>query len=712
MFTWAEIEGFRGFRDRQRIDLDSSVVILAGPNGTGKTSLFDALQWLLLGSLERLEPWRTRKNTEHIANVFRPEEPAVVRAEVRIGDQLVELRRQGRHDTGFLEWSDSEGVVRGDEAERRLAASLSPRAGDKASLRRLLMTSALLQQDVVREVLEDKATDRYEQLASLLGLDQVGAFESATRRRADRLAASGTAARGDFAALEGQHRQALARVDTLRAQQAAAPDTTRVRTELAERLSSEAAAVRLTVALPAIATDALLLQSNVAEVGDEMARLAGQLDALLRDSETAGPVDDETLVRVRAGWQEAERRANEAGVALAAAETNLAAAMARSEALAALAHTALPLLGDTCPVCQQDIVKEDVARHLVELVERGGVDLSGLEQVRAASRAAAQVTDAERQQAEAALAGLTERQLTATRLADEREKLLTDLRSVAKRAEETGLQLQMADQLERLDRPAVDATISALRAVWRVTGDLASVLRTLPVGDDLAAAEVEVRRLDGLLTAARERTSAASAREEEARTLQRAATRSATAVADTRFRLLAPLVGNIFSRLDPHPVFKTLDFTFGVYRERGVASPVVRDDQLDVEADPLLVFSSSQANVAALSCFLALGWAAGTDGMPFVLLDDPLQSLDDVNALGFADLCRHIRRQRQLIVSTHDPRLAALLERKLAPRTEHERTRVVEFKAWTRRGPDIEPRVVEPQLAEGKDRTLAVTEAA
>lgn len=168
----------------------------------------------------------------------------------------------------------------------------------------------------------------------------------------------------------------------------------------------------------------------------------------------------------------------------------------------------------------------------------------------------------------------------------------------------------MDNQLEQLDRQAVDETVSALRAVWRITGDLASVLRTLPVGDELAAAEIEVRRIDGLLTPAREKTHAASAREEEARTLQRAATRSATAVADTRFRLLAPLVADIFSRLDPHPVFKTLDFTLGVYRERGVASPVVRDDHLDVEADPLLVFSSSQANVAALSYFLALGWGS------------------------------------------------------------------------------------------------------
>jgi predicted ATPase len=98
--------------------------------------------------------------------------------------------------------------------------------------------------------------------------------------------------------------------------------------------------------------------------------------------------------------------------------------------------------------------------------------------------------------------------------------------------------------------------------------------------------------------------------------------------------------------------------------------------------------------------------------MPFVLLDDPLQSLDDVNALGFADLCRHIRHQRQLIISTHDRRLAALLERKLAPRLDGEQTRVIEFRAWTRRGPQLERRLVELQLSEGIERTLVTPEAA
>jgi len=377
-----------------------------------------------------------------------------------------------------------------------------------------------------------------------------------------------------------------------------------------------------------------------------------------------------------------------------------------------VATNALLLLGDRCPVCQQEIVKEEVERHLGELIERGGADLPRLRAEREAAHTAANEVESRAQQALLAVNGLIERESQSKRLAADREALMDTVRSISERARKVGVELVIGDRVQQLDPEAIASTIDALRAVWAASGDLAGLLRNLPTGDQIATAEAEVRRLEPQLAAAREKTAAASAREEEARTLQRAATRAATAVTEDRFRLLAPLVGDIFSRLDPHPVFKTLDFALGVYRERGVASPVVRDDQQGVEADPLVVFSSSQANVAALSYFLALGWAAGADAMPFVLLDDPLQSLDDVNALGFADLCRHIRQQRQLIVSTHDPRLAALLERKLAPRAEGEDTRVVEFKAWTRRGPELEQRIVEPQLAEGSERILVASEAA
>ncbi len=126
-------------------------------------------------------------------------------------------------------------------------------------------------------------------------------------------------------------------------------------------------------------------------------------------------------------------------------------------------------------------------------------------------------------------------------------------------------------------------------------------------------------------------------------------------------------------------------------------SIVAKDPLTGNEEKPSLIFSSSQANIAALSYFLALGWTAGDAGVPFVLLDDPLQSMDDVNVLGFADLCRFIRLRRQLFLSTHERRFALLLRRKLAPRSPDDKTIVLNFRSWDRSGPQVEVENVMPQ---------------
>jgi exonuclease SbcC len=44
------IEAFRAYRKRQEFDLDADVVVLYGPNGLGKTSLFDALDYVCANS--------------------------------------------------------------------------------------------------------------------------------------------------------------------------------------------------------------------------------------------------------------------------------------------------------------------------------------------------------------------------------------------------------------------------------------------------------------------------------------------------------------------------------------------------------------------------------------------------------------------------------------------------------------------------------------
>jgi hypothetical protein len=76
-------------------------------------------------------------------------------------------------------------------------------------------------------------------------------------------------------------------------------------------------------------------------------------------------------------------------------------------------------------------------------------------------------------------------------------------------------------------------------------------------------------------------------------------------------------------------------------------------------------------------------------------LDDPLQSLDNVNLLGLTDLLRRVKETRQVMVSTHGSRLAGLLERKLRPVGGEARTVRIDLRGWSSTGPIVQQSVVE-----------------
>src|ERR1039457_3710195 len=48
------VSGFRGFAQEEVIDLDAEAIIVFGANGSGKTSMLDAILWVLTGSITRL----------------------------------------------------------------------------------------------------------------------------------------------------------------------------------------------------------------------------------------------------------------------------------------------------------------------------------------------------------------------------------------------------------------------------------------------------------------------------------------------------------------------------------------------------------------------------------------------------------------------------------------------------------------------------------
>lgn len=695
-FEWLDIDRFRGFADAQHINLEASVIILWGPNGTGKTSFFDAVQWLLVGSIDRLESWRVKRNAEHIVNRYSHAsgDAAVVAAGVRIGDRQVELRRSGRYDASQLEWRDESGVLYEEQAEAALAQTLTPTG--RVSLKRSLLSSGLLQQDVIREVLEDKPSHRYDHLAAILGLDSIADFPLAAKRRAERLATEGKRARQIFSEAESNVRAIEDRIGTLRARVAKSPDLAGGRDEFLRRMESRSDVLRLRSAVPSDPTEAADLRSAARAAAELMAPIEAEADEIRKLADVKDvPISE--LEPLKLACEETIQAQEKAELSAKEAEKRYREEQAFSDRMSRLAKEALPLLGDVCPVCRQTIVEGEVHQHLEQLVESGSASLEDLERKRSAAVEALQSAEEAAESAQGVLAAANARVHEFSRASDRRAKWREMVEDIFDRYSAWLLFPMQAEMVEG-NAEAISAARAACEDLSDAATELHAALTWSPETGPLTYAQEQMTELQAQVKEARDAATAGSAAEEEGKVLQRAAVRAVASITEDRFDVLRPVIQDIYSRLDPHPTFNRLQFAVEVYREKGIASPEVLDVHAEVDADPLLVFSSSQANVVALSAFLALGWAAGEDSMPFLLLDDPLQSLDDVNALGFADLCRHMRTRRQLIVSTHDERLASLLTRKLAPRQDGHRSRVLRFVAWNRSGPIIEAREIEPQL--------------
>ena len=651
------VESFRGFRDHREFDLSASAVIITGPNGTGKTSFFDALQWCFIGSLQRLEDLRSRRSVEHIVNQYRLGRKAAVEVELLVNSLPVTVRRSGDHAGSTLELRrPGFETTFGPEAEAALRDLLLP--DTDLALESALTTSGLMQQDVMRSVLEAKAADRYRHISTVLGLSRLEEFEEAARsiaREAGVREANARAERDRIAQLLHQTRERLA---AARSRLESAPQVEAIRQEIRSLLDSTPSLISGPLASVNLETQeevrALANQFGTAIDAVERLGTLSRRALSLRSTLTKEPTEAD-LTALRAEVDEAESQLATLITQVASTETRLVAARSAANELAQLAVLAIPLLADECPVCGQSI---DPTHVEAELRERAGStetivvlqeDLATQQEVR----------DAAAERASASRAVLEAAELQGEQWAE--------FRSAATEAEALLQPLRSGDLVVRtaattLDEfaQASDTLLDYLQSRRRRLLEFLNAFEQLADRGAVERATAETRSLELALA-----TNDASLEEESARSgrLQSLAEHAVTArveVTERRVKAVQPLVANIFQRLDPHPAFKTIEFELDTYYRRGTTSPLVRDVVEDVSADPLVVFSTSQANIVALSYFIAMSLSAGRRGLPFLLLDDPVQSMDDVNVLGFADLCRHLQSRRQLIVSTHERRFAGL----------------------------------------------------
>jgi DNA repair exonuclease SbcCD ATPase subunit len=436
----------------------------------------------------------------------------------------------------------------------------------------------------------------------------------------------------------------------------------------------------------------------------ESRRLQRSLEERLESIEELSAISDdliepvEGLAAAQAEAEFAQNAITTAAAALQVAEDRAATARQRQVAeqeerlsYGALAQLALRHLGEVCPVCRQAYDVESTKAHLAQLAADAGVsaqpDTSEVESLAQVLR----VREGELNSVRARLRALQQR--TAER------------NSVLKRAHAMAATLGV-DFLGGDDLPGA-LTAAKSDAVVRL-GDLRA-LRGLAESFSVQFSRIEeYKRLDDLRAQLRRVSeelrrgdSVIDLRDQaggDAKQLHERTREISENLVASELKAIEPLLQRIYSSVDPHPSLRVVNLLTDMKRGRGQFWTSLTDTTRDVSVrDPQYVLSSSQLNVLAVVTFIALNLSIETLPLRVVALDDPLQSLDNVNLLGLADLLRRLRDTRQVIVSSHDERLAGLLQRKLRPVERGGRTSVISIAAWTPRGPSVSIRIMEPE---------------
>ena len=227
---------------------------------------------------------------------------------------------------------------------------------------------------------------------------------------------------------------------------------------------------------------------------------------------------------------------------------------------------------------------------------------------------------------------------------------------------------QYVEQLRRIDfgSSSVRSSEEAERAIAAERDKLIDLERALLTGEASRAVSATVAverrisaRRDSVETTAKmvQRSQAAVA---TARTIERAVKRVIAEMIEERLAQINPLLNELYQRLRPHADWREID-----YRIRG---DVRRYLSLRVgeSLNPQFVLSSGQRRVAGLAFLLSVHISRGWTPWRTLVLDDPMQHIDDFRALHFVEILSALRLSgRQIVCAVEDEALAKLLCRRL-----------------------------------------------
>lgn len=142
------------------------------------------------------------------------------------------------------------------------------------------------------------------------------------------------------------------------------------------------------------------------------------------------------------------------------------------------------------------------------------------------------------------------------------------------------------------------------------------------------------------------------------------------------------LINHIYEEINPHFRFNKMNL---------IKEEVRKQVHSNISYDGIYlnqIFSASQLNIISLSIFLGMGLPEKGSNFKQLFLDDPIQSMDDLNILALIDVFRElvdIPNAKRLVLSTHDDNFSKLLRIKM----RNKNIKVIDFESYGNEGPVI-----------------------
>ena len=640
---YVEMSGFRGFKSKTRLNLPRGFAVFTGRNGVGKSTVFDAMDFALTGSISKYEV-RVAKGGGLEDHIWWVGDGTATDHYVSVGfvsDDGEQLQITRSRD--------------GSANSEQLAALADRLCLDKAvnpNWEETLMATTLIRDERISALSLDLTEQaRFTAVRAALGASDASPYEE----RSKEILRFAKAFRDEQAIKHSKIHEELGR---------ALSSLTEARSSavLESDLASAVDRLRRSLASSQSETPKLIAEARSFLIKERQNVIAlrtalAAADRLTKDN-VRTRLADEISEQTKLIANELETRVRFDAAQIEAAGAAEMYEEARSVDERASAHLALLDLGakvglddGKCPLCETAHSPEEYASIIA--------DTRAILAARAPSALSASQYLAEKREAVASL----ER---------EHNGLRTMLASIAASVERRTREVQQIERdFELLGLGTIDDTTAATQIlisrqeVFSTVEETLFILENSRSQDRVSNLEARVEQLRSLVEAEAARLNDVERSVEIAQQADKTVRQVANELLSEQFDTVLPLLKELYRRLRPHADWSEIEIDIAG-KLRASLNFTVGEGY-----NPQFLFSSGQRRAAGLAFLLAVHLSRPWCALNTLMLDDPIQHIDDYRSLNLVEVLSAIRRSgRQVIIAVEDRALADVLCRRLRSSSE------------------------------------------